>query len=64
VSDARPPARISFTFTVEERPRLEIVADGPGDWGRLAVWITSNAARRNLLLAMLALLRDARERQR
>jgi len=54
-------ARISFTFTIEERPRLEIVADGPGDWGRLALWITSNPVRRKLLLAMLRLLREARE---
>ena len=64
MSEARPPARISFTFTVEERPRLEIVADGPGDWGRLALWITSNAGRRKLLVAMLRLLREAREGQR
>ncbi len=61
MSDARPPARISFTFTIEERPKLEIVARGDGGWSRLGDWIWAAPERRRLLVAMLRLLREARE---
>ena len=64
MSDARPPARIAFVFSVEARPKVEIIASGDGDWARLADWISTAPERRRLLVAMLRLLREAREGQR